>query len=44
MSIRPRHLFWLIAWAAVAYGVALLGTLPDEVFGDLGHKLCGPWG
>jgi hypothetical protein len=44
MSLRPRFLLGILAWGAAAYGLTILGVLPDEVLGDLGHKLCGPWG
>lgn len=40
MSIKLRHLLFVLAWAAVAYGLLWLGGLP----GTLEHSLCGPWG
>jgi hypothetical protein len=44
MSLKPQLLLGILAWGAAAYGLTVLGVLPDEALGDLGHKLCGPWG
>jgi hypothetical protein len=45
MTLKARHLGWLLAWSGAAYGLVLIGLLPSypgESF--LEHALCGPWG
>lgn len=42
MSFKKHYLLWLLLWAAAAFGILMLDSLPEEF--DCAHALCGPWG
>jgi hypothetical protein len=45
MTLKVRHLAWVLAWAGAVFGLQFLATLPGDLGEALfGHSLCGPWG